>query len=263
MPTPTRILLVASEISPFVARSPLADVVGSLPPALDAAGSTDVRSTVPCYGCVSARRHALHDVIRLSETEVPVGGTTEMLDVKVSSLPDTRLQVYFMEHADYFGREGLALRDDGTPFDDNAARALFFGRAVLETFRNLRWAPDVVHAFGWASALVPALLRTVYADDDVLGGAPVLYTPDAVPVASLLGDDLGLALGDYAHRALDGSTPAEATLDAVGRAYADGLAVLPGAEANAEALTLDADPEARGAQLLAHYDALSAASVAA
>lgn len=253
MAQPKRILFVASEVAPFVTRTDLSATVAALPVALHEANGADVRSTVPRYGTVSERRHGLHDVIRLSGTEVPMGTAAEPLDVKVASLPDTRLQVYFMDHDGFFGRDAVATDEAGAAFDDNPMRALFFARAALETFRKLRWAPDVVHAFGWAAGLVPALLTSAYDGGPVLGDAAVVFTPDL--------DDPGPALDDaFGHAASlpDGllGDLAGGTLNAAGRACAHATVLAPGADADdtAEALRLPRDPAEAATRLLALYD---------
>ena len=180
MASSTRILFVSGEVPPFAAASPLAERTRALAASLQNIKGLDARLMMPCYGSIRERKHRLHEVIRLSGTEVPMGDDVETLTVKVSSLPEAGMQVYFMDHDDYFDREGVLAGDDGTPFDDNNARALFFARAVLETLRTLRWRPDVIHAFGWMGGLVPLLLDAEYAEDELLQGLPVVYTPDTL-----------------------------------------------------------------------------------
>lgn len=186
MSNPTRVLLVVSEAVPFTPDSPLGALLRALSEKLQESGRYELRIMMPRYGVISERRNRLHEVIRLSGADLPVGDETESLKVKVASIPGLRLQVYFMENARYFKRKGTHVGRDGDTYDDNAARALFFGRAALTTIRNLGWSPDVVHAVGWAAALVPYLVSTEYAGDDLLGQARAVYTPDgadaAVPV---------------------------------------------------------------------------------
>ena len=196
MTHPTRVLLVVSEASPFTAASGLGDLMRALPEKLQDSGRYEMRIMMPRYGIISERRNRLHEVIRLSGAEFPVAGGKESLKVKVASIPGIRLQVYFMENARFFKRKGTYTGRDGEDYDDNAERALFFGRAALTTIRNLGWSPDIVHAAGWAAALVPYLVAEEYRGDDLLGGARSIYTPDGhdalVPVdPALLAIDSG------------------------------------------------------------------------
>lgn len=215
MSHPTRVLLVVSEAAPFTQDSPLGSLLRSLPEKLQESGRYELRIMMPRYGVISERRNRLHEVIRLSGADLPVGDETEALKVKVASIPGLRLQVYFMENARYFKRKGTHVGREGDTYDDNAERALFFGRAALTTIRNLGWSPEVVHAVGWASALVPFLVATEYTDDDLLGGARSVYTPDG-PDAEIPVDPALLAAAGADAPALD----ANATLRSVAAQYA-------------------------------------------
>ncbi len=180
MATPTRILFVSDEVAPFTDKSETAKLVRSLPEQLQESGDFEVRILMPRYGTISERRNRLHEVIRLSGTEVTIGGRTETLKCKVASIPGIRLQVYFMDNKHYFKRKGIYRDKQGKLFEDNPERALFFARAALETIRNLGWKPDIVHGFGWITGLVPMLLRTAYASDEIYEGTKVYFTPNQV-----------------------------------------------------------------------------------
>lgn len=244
MASPTRILFISGEVRPFADESPLAELTRHLSEDLQDVSGLDARLMMPCYGGINERTNRLHEVIRLSGTEVPMGDDVETLTVKVASLPDTRMQVYFMDHDAYFDRDGVSANEDGEAFDDNSRRALFFDRAVLETLRTLRWRPDVIHAFGWISGLVPALLKTEYPSDEVLGGIPVVYTPDTVAANAIVPE----SVND------DGSLEAGTSLAAAGRQYADTVIHLPGADEGT------VFPEARDEQADFVLDAYAALS---
>lgn len=176
-----KVLYVAGEVAPFSETSEAARLLKRLSEAAGEHEAFEVRIMMPRYGVVSERRNRLHEVIRLSGTEVVVGEDRETLKVKVASIPGIRLQVYFLDSIKYFKRKGLhKLRKEGTVFEDNPARALFFARASFLTARKLGWGPDVVHATGWIAAFVPHLLRGEFADDPLFGDAKTVYTPDTV-----------------------------------------------------------------------------------
>lgn len=211
-----RILFVSDEVAPFTDSSVTANLVRSLPERLQESGEYEVRIMMPRYGVISERRNRLHEVIRLSGTNVRMGSHAETLKVKVASIPGIRLQVYFMDNNTYFKRKGIYRDKSGKAFDDNVARALFFGRSALATIRNLGWVPDVVHAFGWMSSLVPMLLRTELSDQPAFENARAVFTPgdldlDAPMTAALV---KGISLPDDPR--VIGQTPTE-----VGLAFAD------------------------------------------
>jgi len=248
MAQPTRILFVAGEVSPFAQASSIADLTRTLAEQLQDAGDYDARIMMPCYGSISERKHNLHEVIRLSGTDIPMGDETEELTVKVASVPGVRLQVYFMDRDDYFNRKGIAVDEDGEPFDDNSRRALFFNRAVLEMILKLRWGPDVIHSFGWISSLIPLLRETEYAEEELVTNAKIVYTPDDLdPDAALTPEDateLGLELDD---------TDAP-TLNEIGQRYADAAIVPPNLDAEGDADRFSDDEDERIDQLVALYD---------
>ena len=73
------------------------------------------------------------------------------------------VRFYFVEYPPYFDREALY----GTPagdYPDNAERFALFSRAVIEASKILG-VPHVFHCHDWQSALVPVMLRTLYAED--------------------------------------------------------------------------------------------------
>ncbi len=246
MATPKRILYIAGEVAPFANGSEAAGLVRTLPEKIQEAGGFEARITMPRYGTISERKNSLHEVIRLSGTEVPMGEGTETLTVKVASIPGLRLQVYFMDHDGYFGgRKGTFADESGAAYEDNAERALFFSRAVLETIQKLRWAPDVIHAFGWAGGLVPLLCKQEYAASDVFGETKVIYTPDAHDAEARLTPAFAERVG------MDGLAD---TLAEVGLAHADAAIFPPSLAPTGGAKQFDADEDARTEQALALYE---------
>ena len=242
MATPTRILLVSSEVAPYTDRSALSDLVRRLPEQLQEEGDYDVRIMMPRYGTISERKNRLHEVIRLSGTDVRMRGEQTTLKVKVASIPGARLQVYFMDSKTYFKRKGIYAGRDGAAFEDNVERALFFGRSVVNTLEKLRWAPDVLHAFGSMSGLLPMVLRREKADAELFQNTSILYTPDAEPV----GAELAAPTLEQLQLELDESLVG-GDLVAAGTHYADAFVDVPGGAAGAGALRLELD-EALGEQ---------------
>jgi starch synthase len=200
MPSPTRVLFVVSEATPFLTTTDVADLVRQLPEQLQESRDYELRILMPRYGIISERKNRLHEVIRLSGAQVKMGGETETVKIKVASIPGIRLQVYFVESVAYFKRKGtFKARKTEEVFEDNALRSLFFGRAVLATIRNLGWSPDIVHAAGWAGALTPYVIRKEFSDDELIGNAKIVYTPDEQDALTTLdADTVALMSGDAA-----------------------------------------------------------------
>lgn len=160
-----KILFVSSEVVPFAKTGGLADVSGALPKHLKLLGH-DIRVIMPKYSAIKEVKYRLREVIRLRGVEVPVGDRIHQTSIKCTFIPDTKVQVYFVEHPDFFNREGLYTDPKtGASYPDNDARFILFSRAALEVMKLLYWQPDIIHCNDWQSALIPVLLKTAYAED--------------------------------------------------------------------------------------------------
>ncbi len=221
-----KILFVSDEVTPFCKSSGAAAIVRSLSEQLHSEGEYEMRIMMPRYGVVSERKNRLHEVIRLSGTRIKMGARSETLKVKVASIPGIRLQVYFMDNNHYFKRKGV-YRTAQNPqfFEDNIERALFFGRASLETIRKLGWTPDVIHAFGWLSGFVPMLLHTEYAGDDIFGDAQSVFTPHPAPFDAAIDEAFAEAERLDLGASLVGKSP-----NHIGSLFADATISLPQSE---------------------------------
>ena len=245
-----KVLFVAGEVAPFSETTETAALMRTLPEQLQEAHGVEPRIIMPRYGVVSERRNRLHEVIRLSGAEIPVGPDTDTLRVKVASIPGIRLQVYFMDSVDFFKRKGLhANRKDGKVFEDNVARALFFARAALSTAHKLGWNPDIVHAAGWIGALAPHVLQS----DEEMSGIKSVFTPDRVEgFDPVLSPEEAEALG--LPEAFGGRT-----LRDIGLSSADSAAYAPGdgpADGEPDGPVLDGDVDGAAERAAALYASL-------
>ncbi|MHC4660099.1 MAG: glycogen synthase GlgA [Planctomycetota bacterium] len=161
-----KILYVSSEVVPFAKTGGLADVAGSLMPAL-AEGGAEASVFMPFY---AGARRAAKDVSRTGVTfSIRVGRETFDAEVLKSQLPGADVTVYFLDAPALYDREGLYV-SDGIPYPDNASRFIFFSRAVPEFIISAGLDVDIVHSNDWQSALVPVYLKTLYADNPRTSG---------------------------------------------------------------------------------------------
>jgi starch synthase len=184
-----KILLVASEVTPFAKTGGLADVAGSLPRALRQLGH-DVRIMMPCYKTVEERGFSLRKGRK--SVEIPIGGTFHKGLLRQSSLDS--VPVYFIENRDYFHREGLYGTAAGD-YPDNAQRFGFFCRATLEMLRRLDFRPDVLHLNDWQTGLLPVLLRTELKNDPFFATIGTLLTIHNLGYQGLFPPGILTALG--------------------------------------------------------------------
>lgn len=171
-----KVYYVASEVAPFVGNSRLAATAGSLPKALKELGH-DIRMMMPNYRGVNERKYVLRDVIRLKDMPINFAQQQLRASGKSAFLPDSKVQIYFLDYKPYFDRLSL-YQDPKTKkaYADNGERFLFFALGCLETLKLLHWQPDIIHCNDWQTALIPLLLRTVYKDDSFFKNVHVLLT---------------------------------------------------------------------------------------
>jgi starch synthase len=170
-----RILYVASEINPFLQTSEVADFVRSLPQGMQERGM-EIRILVPRFGIINERKNRLHEVVRLSGINIPVGEEEKPLVIKVASIPNAKLQVYFIDNEDYFHRKSVFFDKEDKFYEDNDERAIFFCKGVIETVKKLGWAPDIVHCNDWITSLIPMYLKTTYKNDPIFQNAKCVFT---------------------------------------------------------------------------------------
>jgi len=134
----------------------------------------EIRTFMPKWGTINERRGQLHEVIRLSGMNLIINDTDHPLIIKVASIQSAKIQVYFIDNDDYFGKRLMQKDEQGEDYPDNGERAIFFARGVLETVKKLRWIPDVIHCQGWMSAVVPLYVKTAYHDEPSFANTKVV-----------------------------------------------------------------------------------------
>ena len=140
------ILFLAAEAEPFVKVGGLGDVAGTLPRALRALSTSelkiDVRLVLP-----------YHSVIR-DETLKPLGMFSILRDrseVQVDAYEGALdgMPVYFIN--------GDPIRASGSVYSSNnkldAEKYVFFALAALELPRQINWNPNIIHCNDWHTAL--------------------------------------------------------------------------------------------------------------
>ena len=156
-----RVLFATSEVVPFSKTGGLADVSNALPRALADLG-VEVHIFSPLYARVKDKFKPTDTGIKV---ELRVFRRRQTAFLRRAKLPDSPVEVFFIEHDGYFYRPGL-YGDERGPYRDNSERFIFFCRAILETVKALGHRYDVVHSNEWQTATLPVYLKTLYADDE-------------------------------------------------------------------------------------------------
>jgi starch synthase len=184
-----RILYVASEINPFLETSQVANFLRALPQAMQERGM-EIRILVPRFGLINERKNRLHEVVRLSGINIAVGDEEKPLVIKVASIPNAKLQVYFIDNEDYFHRKHVFHDKQKKFYEDNDERAIFFCKGVIETVKKLGWAPDIVHCNDWMTSLIPMYLKTTYKSEPLFKDTKSVFAVFNNGFSHTFGDDL-------------------------------------------------------------------------
>lgn len=158
---------LTSEIIPFAETGPLAHFSKFVPIRLQE-HDHDIRLTAPKYGFISERKYILREVIRLRKIECQMRDEVLVASAKSAFIPQTRVQVYFMEHDKWFQPLSPLLYKsrNGRPLADNDDRFAFFSKTSLSMLTHLFWRPNVVICNNWQSAYVPILYRQLYSEQE-------------------------------------------------------------------------------------------------
>lgn len=171
-----KIFYVVPEVYPFATTGDLALVANSFPKYIKNLGH-DIRVMMPKYKVVNERKYILREVIRLQGLKIKLAEETHAAKSKSAFLPNSKVQIYFLDNKKYFDRNGLYFDSDSEIlYDDTAERFIFFAIGCLETLKLLYWQPDIIHCNDWQTALIPMLLKTLYKDDSFFKNTKTLLT---------------------------------------------------------------------------------------
>ena len=152
------VCFVAAEVAPFAKTGGLADVSAALPAQLKRDGH-DVRVFMPLYSTIRFEQ-APKPVEFLHHVPIRLGEQVFHFSVFTTRLPDSEVDVYFIGCPPLYDRDGIYTGD----WDDHL-RFAFLSQAALKCCQFMGWAPDIVHANDWHTALVPLYLQTLFAWD--------------------------------------------------------------------------------------------------
>jgi starch synthase len=186
-PNSIKVLFLASEADPLVKVGGLGDVAGSLPAALQnlpaeslMGRQIEVKLVLPFH---SAIRKKIPSPVHVVDFEIPskhgpVPAQTFYHEVK-------GVGVYLIS--------GLPIPEDGPVYNPVAAidgpKFVFFSLASLELARKLDWAPDILHANDWHTALSVYALKNQQLTDPFFKYTHSVLTVHNLPFIGLGTED--------------------------------------------------------------------------
>ena len=224
-----KILFITQEIAPYVPESAMTKLGRDLPQAIQEK-SREIRTFMPKWGIINERRNQLHEVIRLSGMNLIIDETDHPLIIKVASIVSTRMQVYFIDNDDYFGKRSMSRDEKKVEYTDNAERAVFYARGVLETVKKLRWTPEIIHCQGWMSSVIPYYIKTAYAEEPSFRDCRSVFSPSEENLSTPLPENFDGIINfkntnpeDWKNLNCPNTTQ---LLNFLGMKYADGVSLL-------------------------------------
>lgn len=149
-----KVLLAAIEAAPLVKVGGLADVIGSLPSALNRL-NCDARVIIPKYSFIDERKFGLEKFY--SDFEVRSGGEIFLVNLWRTDSAIRGVRVYLIENDKFFGGPEVYSPEFAR---QESEKFLFFSLATLETLPLLDFYPDIIHCHDFHTGLIPALLKT-------------------------------------------------------------------------------------------------------
>lgn len=147
--------MISAEGPPLQRAGALIDVMDALPHELRARGH-EVSVALPFY-----REIRENPTFKEEDTGVTVDirvgektYITEFLEGRSAS----GVQLFLIRCDEFFDRPGI-YGEHGQPYEDNAARFIFFSKAVVELARRLTPSVQILHVHDWAAALVPVIVH--------------------------------------------------------------------------------------------------------
>jgi starch synthase len=158
--------MVSSEAAPFAKTGGLADVVGSLPAALQAFGD-EAAVLIPRYGSSDLKG------LRRVFDNLPIHLGATRYDASVYRAP-AEFPFYLLDCPPLYARDGL-YGESGVDYPDNHIRFAVLCRGAIAVARGL-FKTQIFHCHDWQAGLVPAYLRTTFAGDPTFLGVKTLFT---------------------------------------------------------------------------------------
>ncbi len=156
---PLRICFVASEVTPLAKTGGLADVAGVLPRHLQRMGH-DVRIFMPRYSALRLGSAAPKRLAVATDVPLQLGVHAYQYSLLETVLPGASTPIYLVDCPALYDRPALY-----STASDEHLRFLMLQRAALDGCQRLQFAPDIVQCNDWHTALLPMLLKSVYAWD--------------------------------------------------------------------------------------------------
>lgn len=166
-----KVLFAAAEVAPFSKVGGLADVMGSLPKYIEK--KAEIAIFTPLHGSINKEKFGIKEYPD-SEMWITFGHQGHKFKLHYCKLPDTKINVFFIENDWYFGcfKEVYPKYLD-TRYEHE--RYVAFSLAVLEYAKALNFKADIVHVNDWHTAMIPMFIEANYKYDEFWNHAKTVF----------------------------------------------------------------------------------------
>ncbi len=150
-----KILMISPEGPPLSRAGAIVDVLDVLPRELRERGH-EVSVVLPFYREIRENTSFKEQDTGVT-LDIRVGDKTYIAEY-LEGRSASGVQLFFVRCDEFFDRPGI-YGEQGEPYEDNAARFIFFSKAAVELARRLTPTPQILHLHDWPTGLVPVFVR--------------------------------------------------------------------------------------------------------
>jgi starch synthase len=165
-----KILMVASEATPYAKTGGLADVIGALPHALADKGH-DVAVVLPLYRSAQPK---LTTATRVYDALTLWMSKTRSYAASIRAQSDRGVRFYFVDVPELFDRPAL-YGEAGKDYPDNHVRFAALCRGALAVARSL-FRPEILHGHDWQAGLIGPYIASTFRTDPTFLGMRSVFT---------------------------------------------------------------------------------------
>ena len=161
------VAFIGSECFPFVKTGGLADVMYALPKAL-VKQNCDVKVILPKYRCIPWQYQ--EKMVFRGDFMMDLCQDGKQYFVGIMEYVWDGVVYDFIDNEEFF--------TSGNPYTDfyeDIPKFCYFDKAALSALLYMDWIPDIIHCHDWQAALVPAYLKTSFANT-ALGNCQTIMT---------------------------------------------------------------------------------------
>lgn len=165
-----KIMMVATEMAPYVSVGGVGSVISHLSKALKDLGH-EVVVFIPKFGSIEESKYPMKIVVEGLKVSTDDPQIPELICNVKTYENEHGIKIYFLENQEYFEK-----RANVYGYSDDPTRFLLLSRGAIEFIKTGLFVPDVIHCNDWHTGSIPFYLRTKYVTDEAVNKIASLFT---------------------------------------------------------------------------------------